>query len=1059
MRIALVLAWMCACGAISITAAEAVPQAQEDGAVAQAQRHPGPDSALAAARADGDPALIVFSATWCSPCWRLHRAITHEPGGLTALGRVHLCFVDIDNNATVARAYEVQGVPHLVLVEGDGVILASRSGYAEPAALGDWIAAQVRRRDQGLWAGMTADADMPAEPAALLAMAGERDDWQAMQAMERLVAQGERAVPALIEGLDDPWLATRIAARRGLERLLPAAPVPDVWRARAQRSAAAARLRAWWGTADRDVQLDPASRPDPLLQARIADALRQVAAVQPPQRTAGMRALLRCGPAAVPSIRAAAAAARQGGDAVVARVLEDVRWAIVVPDAVQQAAPVRRQLARGAAEERRAAIQALGAVGSAALPALLEALHEDDPLLHEVALHALRQVGGAQAVAAMAGLLQATDANLRMVAAQQLGKVAARQQAGAALVASLADEDELVATTAIAALAELEDGEHIGPLRGALQDPRWRVRAAAAEALASLEADDAETIAALRRLLEDEDAFVSRAALQALDEVGDDVPIKRLRELAARHAGLLPATVARIADDDDEDSLEVVEGFFAEATPDQRAGILRALIRRYHRPRDDEAHWRDLLDAAVADPSASVRLAVIDLLHQRSSTRASAVLHRLLQDQDEDVRRAAVRLCLHVVSLHHGQAGHDRDPAHGALSDEDRQDDIRRLHQQWHELVGNATPMERMLRFFLDPRSMPPAGLVQDLRQAHLDADLRTVLVRQALTRLEWPAAADLVDRLLERPAGLADLIVAMESGAIADGLGSGTRPQRLIAGLADLDGSDYQRVSDVLLDDSGEHPLGLYRETPVVVDLRTRLATHDDPALRILAVHGHGRRADPLPADLRSFVRDPDPWVRANLAAVLVRLGDPLPVRDMQLTLLEDPEERVVRPVLVGLLATPLREAMELDRVWRQVVHASMENWIASDRSVSPVDESVRLDQAQKDALLQRVRDATDLEFRQLGILLLVENEDPRALTLVEEHLQLEQLETGLLMQLVVVAELTDLVLPELHRRIRREDQSWTLRRMLPGLRTRFDPQARALRRLINTRIREVHL
>jgi len=116
----------------------------------------------------------------------------------------------------------------------------------------------------------------------------------------------------------------------------------------------------------------------------------------------------------------------------------------------------------------------------------------------------------------MAALLRASDANLRMTAAQALGKTK-NKEAVAPLLAVVSDPNEVVAGTALAALEQLNAArsysarrelapELIAALRGSLKDARWRVRAAAAEIAGKLGAK--ELVSVLKTLLADEDGFV-----------------------------------------------------------------------------------------------------------------------------------------------------------------------------------------------------------------------------------------------------------------------------------------------------------------------------------------------------------------------------------------------------------------------------------------------------------------------------------------------------------------------------------------------------------------------
>lgn len=75
---------------------------------------------------NGDvPILVDMFATWCGPCKMLEPAIKQVAQKMQ--GKVKVIKIDIDKNPHVASAYEVQGVPTLLLFL-NGKILWRTSG-------------------------------------------------------------------------------------------------------------------------------------------------------------------------------------------------------------------------------------------------------------------------------------------------------------------------------------------------------------------------------------------------------------------------------------------------------------------------------------------------------------------------------------------------------------------------------------------------------------------------------------------------------------------------------------------------------------------------------------------------------------------------------------------------------------------------------------------------------------------------------------------------------------------------------------------------------------------
>lgn len=71
------------------------------------------------------PVLVDLFATWCGPCKMLEPAVKQVAQKME--GEIKVIKIDIDKNPHVASAYQVQGVPTLILFH-KGKILWRTSG-------------------------------------------------------------------------------------------------------------------------------------------------------------------------------------------------------------------------------------------------------------------------------------------------------------------------------------------------------------------------------------------------------------------------------------------------------------------------------------------------------------------------------------------------------------------------------------------------------------------------------------------------------------------------------------------------------------------------------------------------------------------------------------------------------------------------------------------------------------------------------------------------------------------------------------------------------------------
>ena len=84
--------------------------------------------------------LVDFWAEWCGPCRAIAPSL--EEIGAEYAGKLTIAKVNIDENPQTPNAYNVRGIPTLVLFK-DGKQVSTKVGAAPKSVLKDWIAAAL----------------------------------------------------------------------------------------------------------------------------------------------------------------------------------------------------------------------------------------------------------------------------------------------------------------------------------------------------------------------------------------------------------------------------------------------------------------------------------------------------------------------------------------------------------------------------------------------------------------------------------------------------------------------------------------------------------------------------------------------------------------------------------------------------------------------------------------------------------------------------------------------------------------------------------------------------
>ena len=260
-----------------------------------------------------------------------------------------------------------------------------------------------------------------------------------------------------------------------------------------------------------------------------------------------------------------------------------------------------------------------------AVIALTRAVSDDDP---NVRLSAAETLGRLQDPRAVEALIQALrqdpDPKVRAMAAWALGEIEDPAAVSALSIALREDDDQEVRVQAAEALGNIQDVSAIGALGDAVGDPRVEVRRAVVEALGNM--DDARVVPLIVPSLRDDDVEVRRSAAQALGN--------------AESAAAVEPLIAATRDDDLEVRVHVIEALgnqgdaraqpaLLDALRDERADVRRAAIDALGNL-DLGAAPGEVIDA-VRDPDREVRYGAVSALGNFADPAAVPVLLEIVR--------------------------------------------------------------------------------------------------------------------------------------------------------------------------------------------------------------------------------------------------------------------------------------------------------------------------------------------------------------------------------------------------------------------------------------------
>jgi thioredoxin 1 len=917
--------------------------------------HSSYQAAADAATADQSPVLLIFSAEWCGPCKLLKNKTLSAAEFLHQESPLHVADVDIDAEQKMAKDFAIEAVPTLVLLTADGKIVLRQTGFMEVADLMAWLKDGRARAASGQWEGIAPGTELNEffkqaaaanlgtnEIQKLIELLGDADPANRDQAGKILLGQRENAMAPLIEAAGNPYLGIRISACELLHRLAPASTPVDPWLSPTETSNAVTALRTWWAATGKLPAAAATPAPGSFSANTVKEALEQLRGDDAVRRTEALTTLVRSGPEALLAVREAIKRAEKNGDQRALGLLEDVRWTILVPDAVeQQSGGVRKVLARGKSSERQAAVERLGGAGRAALGILTELAGDADPLVVESTIRALSGINGGDSIGTLATLLKSTDSNLRMTAAQALGHTK-NADAVKPLLEATGDPDEVVACTALAALEETQSSdsysrtpralpvEITAGLKRCLADPRWRVRASAAEIAGKLGASGLNED--LKKLLNDPDGFVVKNALTALEKTGSAPEAAQLAGLGERLPSLQGDVTAMMLSSPTDENVKAVSKLFSSGTPEARVAILGAFLRRgFSENAEADDAWQPIFAQAVAAPDPRVRQLAAEVLGRLSVKSAAGLIAPLLADDDRETRQAAAAVVLKTLNENAGGAANTRTYIFPGQKPNKPAATFTQA-AAWHTAMMKHPEANPGLRWAAaiyatgDAKTDLPMlltalnGTNNGPGQSRPERQTETAAIELIVSKLPWPEGRAVLDELATSPIryAMAASQNAQDRAEVAEYL---MEPGRFKAAMEPAAGTDLEDALEMLAGYDYEyrenHTWSLWTETDRTKAVATALIDSTNAAWRAAAVLSLGLRSDAKEnlAIFEKAVTDASPWVRASAIRAIARNVKERPALEQLLTpALADTNLATAGVAAVALLEAETRQAAGLE-------------------------------------------------------------------------------------------------------------------------------------------------
>ncbi len=494
------------------------------------------------ARLEQRPMLAVFGADWCSWCRKLEGELESKDAD-AILKRWVVVKVDVDDEPALVEQLGVSALPSLRVLGKDQTAIASKEGYLPLVELEMWLTDHLVTADPTIQRVLYASGKLDATSLQQLKeFLGNRAPDLRVAAQERLSNDRIGAAGFVVDILRTGSLAQQLSAIDILRRWKAPVDLLDPWQPETMSNAAIDKLVEWLRNEadssqpeDVDAEVSEMIEVDPIV---VADLMRELLDESIVDRKAVLARATQLGTTVIPDLRLRLADSDALSDQQRTALRELLYRILVGPRVRLEQTTLLVALSSLDAETHRQAASAILDFVTSQDQLLVDELSNDsDPLVRELAVAKLQQLGALQEPQRLQRLLGDTSPSVRTAVLRQLAEHP-NDKSIETLVSYLGEEtDEDLLVYATKTLGQLgSTGKAESALITLVGNTGWRIRAATLDAITERIAQSDQNVfsfsgssrqshvsgplaEAILKSMEDSDPFVAQKAVGLLPKI------------------------------------------------------------------------------------------------------------------------------------------------------------------------------------------------------------------------------------------------------------------------------------------------------------------------------------------------------------------------------------------------------------------------------------------------------------------------------------------------------------------------------------------------------------